>query len=78
MKKKTILNICMVLTIVVIAVCGVMAVGSVKGWFGGADSDVTAAEKTGIVMVERNGVAYELSQGAAIREGNYILFNSTH
>ena len=72
MKKKTILNICMVLTIVVIAVCGVMAVGSVKGWFGGADSDVTAAEKTGIVMVERNGVAYELSQGAAIREGDRL------
>ena len=72
MKKKTILNICMVLTIVMIAVCGVMAVGSVKGWFGGADSDVTAAEKTGIVMVERNGVAYELSQGAGIREGDRL------
>ena len=72
MKKKTILNICMVLTIVVIAVCGVMAVGSVKGWFGSADSDVTAAEKSGIVMVERNGVAYELSQGAGIREGDRL------
>ena len=72
MKKKTILNICMVLTIVVIAVCGVMAVGSVKGWFGGADSDVTVAEKTGIVMVERSGVAYELGAGAAIREGDRL------
>ncbi len=72
MKKKTILNICMVLTIVVIAVCGVMAVGSVKGWFGGADSDVTVAEKTGIVMVERSGVAYELGVGAAIREGDRL------
>ena len=72
MKKKTILNICMVLTIVVIAVCGVMAVGSVKGWFGGADTDVTVSEKTGIVMVERSGVAYELGVGAAIREDDRL------
>lgn len=73
MKKKLILNICMVLTIVLIAVCGVMAVGSVKGWFGGdADTDVTVAEKTGIVMVERSGVAYELGAGAAIREGDRL------
>lgn len=49
MKKKHILNLCMIVTIVLIAVCGIMAVGSVKGWFGGQSvhSDMTVMSKTG-------------------------------
>lgn len=73
MKKKTILNICMVLTIILIAVCGVMAVGSVKGWFGNKNAtDLTISEKSGIVMLERDGIAYELAAGTAIRENDRL------
>ncbi len=68
MKKKTILNICMVLTIILVAVCGVMAVGSVKGWFNQESaSDLIVSEKTGIAMIERSGVAYEVGTGTAIK-----------
>ena len=74
MRKKTILNICMVLTIIVVAVCGVMAVGSVKGWFDDQteESTLTVTEKTGIAMIERNGIAYEVSEGTVVREGDIL------
>lgn len=70
MKKKHILNLCMIVTIMLIAVCGIMAVGSVKGWFGGqsAHSDMTVMSKSGIAMIERNGVSYEVSAGTALRD----------
>lgn len=56
MKKRLILNVCMVLTIILVAVCGVMAVGSVKGWFdkGISTEDgmvLTVSEKIGIAML---------------------------
>lgn len=74
MKKRKILNICMVLTIILVIACGIMAVGSVKGWFGGSQtaSDMSISEKTGIAMIERSGVAYELTTGTPIREGDKL------
>lgn len=86
MKKKTILNICMVLTIILMAVCGIMAVGSVKGWFGStgenvvqSDGNVVSAShtlkvqnKSGIVMVERKGIAYEIENGDSVRDGDIL------
>lgn len=70
MQKRKILNICMVLTIVLAALCGIMAVGSVKGWFDDseAESALTIHAKSGIAMIERNGIAYEISEGTAVRE----------
>lgn len=70
MQKRKILNICMVLTIILAALCGIMAVGSVKGWFdkSEAESALTVGEKTGIAMIERNGIAYEVNEGTAVRE----------
>lgn len=77
MKKKTILNICMVLTVILVAVCGIMAVGSVKGWWnagakGETASDMVVSEKTGIAMIERSGVAYEVTAGTAIRAEDHL------
>lgn len=73
MKKKTILNICMVLTIILVAVCGIMAVGSVKGWFGEEEaSGITVAEKSGIAMIERSGVSYEVTVDTAVRSGDRL------
>lgn len=74
MQKRKILNICMVLTIVLAALCGIMAVGSVKGWFdkSEAESALTVGEKTGIAMIERNGIAYEVSEGTVVRESDVL------
>lgn len=73
MKKRLILNFCMVLTIILVAVCGVMAVGSVKGWFGkNAESEFTVSTKSGIAMIERNGIAYELGNGMAIQPNDKL------
>lgn len=74
MKKRKILNICMVMSIVVLIICGILAVGSVKGWFGDSEntSSMSVSEKIGIAMIERSGVAYELSTGASLREGDKL------
>ena len=73
MKKRAILNICMVVTVILVAVCGVMAVGSVKGWFEREEEGMlTVLGKSGIAMVERNGVAYEVSEGTIVREADIL------
>ena len=74
MQKRKILNICMVLTIVLAALCGIMAVGSTKGWFDDKSdaSALTVHAKSGIAMIERNGIAYELSEGTVVRESDVL------
>ena len=74
MQKRKILNICMVLTIVLAALCGIMAAGSVKGWFDDKSdaSALTVHAKSGIAMIERNGIAYEISDGTVVRESDVL------
>ena len=74
MQKRKILNICMVLTIVLAALCGIMAVGSTKGWFDDKSdaSALTVHAKSGIAMIERNGIAYEVSEGTVVRESDVL------
>lgn len=74
MKKKKTLNICMVLTIIFAIICGIMAVGFVKGWFEkeGDGSAFIISEKTGIAMIERNGVAYEVTADTVLRAKDKI------
>ena len=61
MKKKKILNLIMVVVIILTAFCGVMAVGSLKGWFDKEqDNYLKVTGKTGIVTIERSGIAYEI------------------
>lgn len=74
MQKRKILNICMVLTILLAALCGIMAVGSTKGWFDDKSdaSALTVHAKSGIAMIERNGIAYELSEGTVVRESDVL------
>ena len=68
MKKQKILNVCMVLTIVLVVLCGIMAVGSVKGWFEKeTEFQMTVSEAKGIAMIERSGIAYEVDTGTAVR-----------
>lgn len=74
MRKRQILNICMVLTIVLAALCGIMAVGSTKGWFDDKSdaSALTVHAKSGITMIERNGISYEVSEGTVVRESDVL------
>lgn len=71
-KKKKISNIIMIAVIAVIVVCGITAVGFLKGWFGGGSGDMTAAEVTGIVNLERSSVAYTLEENSEIKAGDLI------
>ena len=71
MKKKTILNGLMVLIIVLIAVCAFMAVKTLKGP-SESNAQLSIASKTGIVTVERNGIAYEIDEDDVIRIGDRL------
>ena len=66
-KKKKVMNTVMVALVAVIVICGVMAAGYIKGWFGGGGSDAAAEEVSGIVNIERSGVAYTLDDGTEDR-----------
>ncbi|MDO4869100.1 MAG: DUF4430 domain-containing protein [Bacillota bacterium] len=73
-KKKT-FNIIMVALIAVIAVCGIMLVGHIQGWFGGgsgSSSDMVCEEISGVVNVERSGVGYSLEKDVAIEAGDIV------
>lgn len=67
----------MVAVIVLIIAAGIVWAGSMKGWFsGGDDSFATASSVTGVVNVERNGVSFELEEGASLQPGDKITTNS--
>lgn len=81
MKKKQILNILMVLIIIMIAVSGVMVVKSLKGPTITTNSNVQNGEevplvisnKSGIVTVERNGIAYEVEENTLIKNEDVLV-----
>lgn len=71
MKKKVLLNICMVIIVILVAVSGIMTVGSIKGWFQDAEEiDTVVSEKTGIATIERSGIVYEVKKDTAVRAGD--------
>ena len=73
-KKKT-FNIIMVALIAVIAICGVMLVGHIQGWFGGGGSggtEMVSEEISGVVNVERSGVGYSLEQDVSMETGDIV------
>lgn len=72
-KKKTLFNVIMVVLILVIAGCGVMAVGNLKGWFDkGTDSVLMTKDVKGVANIERNGVGYGLEKNVPLRDGDTI------
>ncbi|MDD6191139.1 MAG: DUF4430 domain-containing protein [Firmicutes bacterium] len=71
--KKKLFNGIMVALIVVIVGCGIMAVGNIKGWFGSnSESPVISDEITGVANMERDGVAYTLSDRTPIKAGDIL------
>ena len=73
-KRMKISNIIMVALIAVIAACAVMAVGHLKGWFGGSDSDsVLITEKIrGVANIERSGVGYSLKETVPLKKDDIV------
>lgn len=72
-KKKALFNVIMVVLILVIAGCGVMAVGNLKGWFDkGTDSVLMTKDVKGVANIERNGVGYGLEKNVSLRDGDTI------
>ena len=67
-RKKTLFNVIMVVLILVIAGCGVMAVGNLKGWLDkGSDSVLMTNNVKGVANIQRNGVGYGLKKNVALR-----------
>lgn len=73
-KRKKIFNIIMVVLILVIAACGIMTAGSIKGWFGddSAEAMLKSGKLTGITNIERNGVGYTLEENVSLKAGDII------
>ena len=71
-KKKKTFNIIMVALIAVIIFCGTMAVGMTKGWFGGSDAVMSSGDVSGVVNIERNGVAYALDKKIPMESGDLV------
>lgn len=83
MTKRKILNAFMVLIVIAIAVCGFMAVKSLKGNPIKAETNsvinensqaeslsVVSSNIIGIVTVERSGIAYEVEESSRIKNGD--------
>ncbi len=73
-KKKQWMNLLMVVLIIVIAGCGVFAVGSVKGWWKqkAEGQTLTATTVTGIANIERSGIGYSLKSDMEITDEDLI------
>ena len=72
-RKKRLLNAVMVILILVIAACGVLAAGSIRGWFDtGTESWITSGHISGVASIERNGIGYSLQDGQGIKDGDVI------
>lgn len=63
----------MVAVIVLVAAAGIVAVGSVKGWFTDSEDTLAQAESvSGIVSVQRGGVSFELKSGDSLMTGDVV------
>lgn len=71
-KKRRIANFIMAAVIALIAAAGLFAVGSVRGWFGGAEDAATLCDVRGVVTLTRSGVAYPVEEETALREGDAL------
>ena len=76
MKKRKLQNLGMLLIIALIILGGIFATGYIKGWFL-KDELFVVSQKTGIVTVERKGLAYQIKQDNAIQKQDILSTNST-
>ncbi len=74
-KKNTLMNVLMVVAIVLIAAAGVLTVGKLRGWFDKPEEDglrVEVTDKLGSANIYREGIAYALPVGTALRSGDEL------
>lgn len=82
-RRNKLLNLAMIAVILVIAAGGVLLVGNLRGWFDASPARAgeeaeTAAENlciqelTGSANILREGIAYALREGNALRPGDHI------
>ena len=72
MKKKRIANIVMAVIILAIVTSGILGAGYVKGWFDKESDGALLTEHIGIIELERNGVAYTVTEDTVLRTGDRI------
>lgn len=71
--KKTLFNVIMVVLILIIAGCGIMAVGNLKGWFGKEENSVLVSQNVkGVANIQRSGVGYGLEKDVSLRDGDIL------
>ena len=66
--KKKKLNLIMIALVAVIVFCGIMAVGSIKGWFSNDSSPMVIEDMTGTANIERSGVGYSLEKAQRLNQ----------
>ena len=72
-RKKTLFNVIMVVLILIIAGCGIMAVGNLKGWFGKDENSVLVSQNVkGVADIQRSGVGYGLEKNVSLRDGDIL------
>ena len=71
-RKRQAANWIMVAVIALMAAAGLVAAGSVLGWFGGEADHARIADIRGVVNLERSGVAYPLEAEMRLRQGDRI------
>ena len=76
MMKRKIANIIMVAVIAVVVIGGVMAAGSIRGWFGKEPEAAVLTGQVGIVTLERDGVAFNVQEDTALRQGDKVSCTS--
>lgn len=72
MRKRKIVNLCMVFAIAIVLLGGIVAVGAIKGWFRNEATSVVVLSKNGIAMIERSGVSYEVEESIPLRQKDHL------
>lgn len=72
-KKRLLFNFVMIVLISIIAFCGVMVVGNIKGYLGNDhESFAKVTEVTGIANIERKGIAYTLEKDLELKADDIL------
>ena len=71
-KKNKRMNIIMIAAIILIAVSGVMMVGSNKGWFDRASDTASVEQVSGSANIQRENIAYSVSANTALRNDDML------
>lgn len=72
-RKRRLQNLVMIAIILLVAAGGILAAGSVRGWFAHEGDAAILADVRGIVRVQRSGVSYPLEEETVLRSGDQLV-----